>query len=122
MLKPSSPPPLASFTLTLLHVLQRLGRHCCPASKAKLRVVCRTWHDALATQFTEVFLGPGSPWPSTEQHMHQSGTAAVAGYDTVMGSFPAAHSLCVTASSSRDYPATYTQVLAHDGYGFQGLP
>lgn len=96
----------------MLALLQSLGKHCCPASTAKLRVVCRNWHDALTRQFAELFIGPGSPWQDVQQQPQLAATAPAAGlsYDAIARSFPAAHTLHVTASSTRDYPPSYTEV------------
>eukprot|EP00775_Hariotina_reticulata_P002989 gene2989-3272_t len=70
------------------------------------------WHDALANQFSDIFIGPGSAWAS---HTSSSSNAAA-----VCGAFPAATALHVVSSSTRDYPPGHTQEL-HELDDFDNL-
>ncbi|WIA09742.1 hypothetical protein OEZ85_009121 [Tetradesmus obliquus] len=106
--------------------VQALGQRCCPASRAKLRQVCSSWHNALASQLADVLIGPGSPWHGTANAMEEDGDAAAAAATeqrvaAMRRAFPAASMLHVTASSTRDYPATYTQDLARLLSGLPGV-
>lgn len=106
--------------------VQALGQRCCPASRAKLRQVCSSWHNALASQLADVFIGPGIPWHGTANAMEEDGDAAAAAATeqrvaAMRRAFPAASILHVTASSTRDYPATYTQDLARLLSGLPGV-
>lgn len=96
---------------------QAIGQHCCPASKARLRLTCSAWHQALATQFSTLYFGPGDPagqHASTDQHQQlqhrqQQFRAWVLG-ERLHKAFPAVTRLQLTASSSRDYEETFVQV------------
>jgi hypothetical protein len=100
------------------NIMQALGQRCCPASRAKLRQVCSSWHHALASQFADIHIGPGSLWPDSSSAMEEeeedADSAAAAATEqrvaAVRRAFPSVSMLHVTASSTRDYPASYTQV------------
>lgn len=86
---------------------------------ARLRLVCTTWHQALATQFSTLYLGPGDPTqllqhePHHQQQQQQPQPQHVPAW--VLGgslhrSFPTVSHLQLTASSSREYEDSFTQV------------
>jgi hypothetical protein len=94
--------------------MQAIGQHCCPASKVRLRLTCSAWHQALATQFSTLYIGPGAPLyqhVSSDQHQQrlQLLPAWVLG-ERLHKAFPAVTCLQLTASSSRDYEDTFVQV------------
>lgn len=98
--------------------MQAIGQHCCPASQARLRLTCPAWHQALATQFSTLWVGPGNlAWQhasSASQHNQQDQQprhvpAWVLG-DRLHRAFPAVSALQLVASSSREYEESFTQV------------
>jgi hypothetical protein len=99
---------------------QAISQHCCPATKARLRLVCSAWHQALATQFSALYLGPGNPagelastdrtsQQQQQQQQQQHLLAWVLG-DSLHSALPAVSALQLVASSSREYEDTFTQV------------
>lgn len=98
-----------------------ISHHCCPATKARLRLACSAWHQALATQFSTLYLGPGNPAApqqqsastdhthSQQQQQQQHLLAWVLG-DRLHSAFPAVSALQLVASSSREYADNFTQV------------
>lgn len=107
---------ITNTSLPCVPLLQAIGHSCCPASKARLRLTCRSWHLALATQFSTLYLGPGNPaclHASTGQQQQQGAPTHVPAWllgDSLHRAFPAVTALQLTASSSREYQDSFTQV------------
>ena len=85
-----------------LVAVQAMAQHLPASRKAALRVVCKPWRDAVARQFTQLYLGPGSV--ELQPHLAHGNSSAL------QLAFPALDTVHFTTSNSREYSDTYHQV------------